>query len=100
MKFFSCCTFEYGEQEEKLSPEQALMAGILESALVDARGSGWIVGDTFGGVAKRKKAALLWLSSDDVYCCCRRGISFRYVCEALEIEPHDIRTKAQLPQVL
>ena len=72
------------------TPEQRLMAAVLEDAVRElVRPSGaW-----YGAAARRRAEVVLWFESDDV----GWPFSFVNVCEALDLDPSDVRSHVAHP---
>ena len=69
-----CCT-----------PEQRLMAAVLEDAMRELERPG---GEWYGARARRRAEVQFWLASDDV----AWPFSFVNVCEALDLDPREVRS--------
>jgi hypothetical protein len=67
------------------TPEQRLMAAVLEDAMRELTrpGGGW-----YGARARRQIEVQRWLESDDV----AWPFSFVNVCEALDLDPGEVRS--------
>ena len=73
-------------------PEKRLMLSLISSAILDAIGDGAWLGNNNSSDRKRNRArALNWITSDDVYCDNRKGVSFLFACEHVDLCPNHIR---------
>ncbi len=72
------------------TPEQRLMAAVLEDALreLDRPGGSW-----YGARARRRAEVQVWLESNDV----AWPFSFVNVCEALDLDPGHVRSHVGRP---
>ena len=83
-EMFEGATFCFGELE--------LLRKVLQSAIADACDAGTWIGQNSEKDRKYwKTRALWWIASDSVSCDEQHGISFGFICEALEINPKKIR---------
>ena len=81
--------------KERFEPEEALLAAVLWSALLDIRGEGWQAESGWFTKEHKRKWAIWWLLSDSVHCSAGKGVSFRFICEALELDAERIRAKVK-----
>jgi hypothetical protein len=72
------------------TPEQRLMAAVLEDAVRELVRPG---GTWYGARARRRAEAEMWFESDDV----AWPFSFVNVCEALDLDPRDVRSHVGRP---
>lgn len=101
LKLEEVCSENYEEKVFRL-PEHDLMASILVSAVSDATGEGqWIAGNCARERRRRKEEARRWILSDAVYCTPDLGVSFQFICEALEVDATSIRqTTEENPEAI
>jgi hypothetical protein len=72
------------------TPEQRLMAAVLEDALRELVRPG---GAWYGARARRRAEVQVWLESDDI----AWPFSFVNVCEALDLDPGEVRCRVWRP---
>ena len=73
-------------------PEHTLLGCVLASAIEEATGYGQWIGENTANTRKRRQAeALRWIYSEAIHYSPQTGVSFRYVCEALSLDPAKVR---------
>lgn len=70
-------------------PEHKLLAAVLRAAIADALPTSSCCNRP--DLAQHRKDALSWLLNDSISCSPLKGMSFLYICEALDLDAFAIR---------
>ena len=81
---------EFEHTDEPFVGPKALLYSVLIRGVLDARG-GLVVNTSEGSADVIIKGARRWLKSERIECSPVRGITFRYICEHLEIDYRRVR---------